>query len=84
MIAVDGFKYVFGIINSDNNDELIGKAYSTLTLISKKNEMISLVLLTLTQMISYNITDVILRNLDPKYRFISHLLYLTEMLIDSD
>jgi|JI6StandDraft_1071083.scaffolds.fasta_scaffold44566_4 hypothetical protein len=35
-------------------------------------------------MVSYNVTDIILRNLDSKYRFISHVLYLLETLLDSD
>jgi len=43
MIAVNGFKYVFAVIGNDNNDELIEKAYNTLAVISKKNEMINFV-----------------------------------------
>lgn len=35
-------------------------------------------------MISYNITDVLLKNLDSNYRFISHVLYLLDTLLDSD
>lgn len=37
MVAVNGFKYIFGVINNDNNDDLIDKAYNTLAVISKKN-----------------------------------------------
>lgn len=77
MIAVNGFKYVFSVISNDDNDELIEKAYNTLAVISKKNEMINF-------MVSYNITDIILKNMDAKYRFISHVLYLLETLLDSD
>lgn len=69
MVAVNGFKYVFGVINNDGNDDLIDKAYNTLAVISKKNEMINF-------MVSYNISDLILKNMDSKYRFISHVLYL--------
>jgi len=35
-------------------------------------------------MVSYNITDIVLRHLESTYRFISHVLYLLEVLLDSE
>lgn len=35
-------------------------------------------------MVSYNVSDIILKNMDSKYRFISHVLYLLETLLDSE
>lgn len=35
-------------------------------------------------MVSYNVTDILLRHIDSKYRFIVHVLYLLEALLDSE